>query len=194
MMFKIMQWSSGAVAMLLLAACQTMPSKPIAWQAGNHDKLQFNASGRLAVKQQDKGSYANFDWDGNGKMQTLSVNTPLGNSVGELCQDSQGVVAAASNGETYRATNATELSQRLMGFAIPVESLDVWAHGYWQENEPHVVREDGRLEQAGWLIERQVDAQGQPKLLWIQNQQLSIRLVFNQYQAHSDNTDGACPR
>ena len=190
-----MRGSATAIVLTLLAACQTTPIKPSTWQAGSRDALNFNASGRLAVKQNDKGSYANFDWDSNGKMQQLSVNTPLGNTVGELCQDSSGVVATASNGETYQAATANELSGRLMGFAIPVESLDLWAHGYYAYNQPHTVDEQGRLLQAGWKIERQVDAEGHPRLLVLDNQQLSIRLAFNDYQAGGSAADSTtCQR
>ena len=190
-----MRGSATAIVLTLLAACQTTPIKPSTWQAGSRDALNFNASGRLAVKQNDKGSYANFDWDSNGKMQQLSVNTPLGNTVGELCQDSSGVVATASNGETYQAATANELSERLMGFAIPVESLDLWAHGYYADNQPNTVDEQGRLLQAGWKIERQVDGEGHPRLLVLDNQQLSIRLAFNDYQAGGSAADSTtCQR
>ena len=190
-----MRGSATVIVLTVLAACQTTPIKPNVWQAGSRDALNFNASGRLAVKQNDKGSYANFDWDSNGKMQQLSVNTPLGNTVGELCQDSSGVVAIASNGETYQAATASELSERLMGFAIPVESLDLWAHGYYADNQPHTVDEQGRLLQAGWKIERQVDAEGHPRLLVLDNQQLSIRLAFNDYQTGASALDSStCQR
>ena len=186
------QWLRGSATVLVLtvlAACQTAPIKPTVWQAGSRDALNFVASGRLAVKQNEKGSYANFDWDSNGRMQQLSVNTPLGNTVGELCQDGTGVVATASNGEVYQAATASELSERLMGFAIPVESLDLWAHGYYAENTPHTVDEQGRLLQAGWKIERQTDGEGHPRLLVLDNQQLSIRLAFNDYQTGASEAD-----
>ena len=186
------RWLRGSATVLVLtvlAACQTAPIKPTVWQAGSRDALNFVASGRLAVKQNEKGSYANFDWDSNGRMQQLSVNTPLGNTVGELCQDGTGVVATASNGEVYQATTASELSERLMGFAIPVESLDLWAHGYYAENTPHTVDEQGRLLQAGWKIERQTDGEGHPRLLVLDNQQLSIRLAFNDYQTGASEAD-----
>ena len=190
-----MRGSATVIVLTLLAACQTTPIKPSTWQAGSRDALNFNASGRLAVKQNDKGSYANFDWDSNGKMQQLSVNTPLGNTVGELCQDSSGVVATASNGETYQAATANELSERLMGFAIPVESLDLWAHGYYADNQPHTVDEQGRLLQAGWKIERQVGGEGHPRILVLDNQQLSIRLAFNDYQTGASALDSStCQR
>ena len=186
------RWLRGSATVLVLtvlAACQTAPIKPTVWQAGSRDALNFVASGRLAVKQNEKGSYANFDWDSNGRMQQLSVNTPLGNTVGELCQDGTGVVATASNGEVYQAVTASELSERLMGFAIPVESLDLWAHGYYAENTPHTVDERGRLLQAGWKIERQTDGEGHPRLLVLDNQQLSIRLAFNDYQTGASEAD-----
>ena len=186
------RWLRGSATVLVLtvlAACQTAPVKPTVWQAGSRDALNFVASGRLAVKQNEKGSYANFDWDSNGRMQQLSVNTPLGNTVGELCQDGTGVVATASNGEVYQAATASELSERLMGFAIPVESLDLWAHGYYAENTPHTVDEQGRLLQAGWKIERQTDGEGHPRLLVLDNQQLSIRLAFNDYQTGASEAD-----
>ena len=186
------RWLRGSATVLvltILTACQTAPIKPTVWQAGSRDVLNFVASGRLAVKQNEKGSYANFDWDSNGRMQQLSVNTPLGNTVGELCQDGTGVVATASNGEVYQAATASELSERLMGFAIPVESLDLWAHGYYAENTPHTVDEQGRLLQAGWKIERQTDGEGHPRLLVLDNQQLSIRLAFNDYQTGASEAD-----
>ena len=186
------RWLRGSATVLVLtvlAACQTAPIKPTVWQAGSRDALNFVASGRLAVKQNEKGSYANFDWDSNGRMQQLSVSTPLGNTVGELCQDGTGVVATASNGEVYQAATASELSERLMGFAIPVESLDLWAHGYYAENTPHTVDEQGRLLQAGWKIERQTDGEGHPRLLVLDNQQLSIRLAFNDYQTGASEAD-----
>ena len=186
------RWLRGSATVLVLtvlAACQTAPIKPAVWQAGSRDALNFVASGRLAVKQNEKGSYANFDWDSNGRMQQLSVSTPLGNTVGELCQDGTGVVATASNGEVYQAVTASELSERLMGFAIPVESLDLWAHGYYAENTPHTVDEQGRLLLAGWKIERQTDGEGHPRLLVLDNQQLSIRLAFNDYQTGASEAD-----
>ena len=193
-----MMWGKLGAALLLvgvLSACQSMAPMVGAWQSGTRENLQFATSGRLAVKQNDKGSYANFDWQSNGQVQQLSVNTPLGNTVGQLCQDALGVVAQASNGETFQAASASELSERLMGFAIPVQSLDFWAHGYWDARETHAIDAQGRLLQSGWRIERQVDANGAPRMLLLNNAQLSIRLLFTDYEASAQElTQSACER
>ena len=66
----------------------------------------FSADGRLAVKVEGKGSYANFDWTYQNAVQTIDVNTPLGNTVGQLCQDSEGVLAVDSKGKVYQAETA----------------------------------------------------------------------------------------
>ena len=78
----------------------------------------FSADGRLAVKVEGKGSYANFDWTYQNAVQTIDVNTPLGNTVGQLCQDSEGVLAVDSKGKVYQAETAEELSRQLLGFAF----------------------------------------------------------------------------
>ena len=70
----------------------------------------FAAGGRLAVKVNEKGSYANFDWTHQNQVQTIDVNTPLGNTVGQLCQDGQGVLAVDGKGQVYQAASAEALS------------------------------------------------------------------------------------
>ena len=93
---------SSVAALLLLAAC-AQPNLPQqnSWQAAEQVQ-DFSADGRLAVKVEGKGSYANFDWTYQNAVQTIDVNTPLGNTVGQLCQDSEGVLAVDSKGKVYR--------------------------------------------------------------------------------------------
>ena len=84
----------------------------------------FAAGGRLAVKVNEKGSYANFDWTHQNQVQTIDVNTPLGNTVGQLCQDGQGVLAVDGKGQVYQAAKADALSEQLRGYALPLPYLD----------------------------------------------------------------------
>ena len=70
-----------------------------------------------------------FDWTYQNAVQTIDVNTPLGNTVGQLCQDSEGVLAVDSKGKVYQAETAEELSRQLLGFALPVQYLHIWADG-----------------------------------------------------------------
>ena len=95
-------------AALLLAACTSLGTQMSA-ESWRDDAAtpEFEASGRMGVKENERGSYANFDWLRTAAVQLFEVKTPLGNSVGRLCQDSGGVQAVASDGQVYRAATTT---------------------------------------------------------------------------------------
>jgi len=139
----------------------------------------FTADGRLAVKVEEKGSYANFDWSYQNQVQTISVNTPLGSTVGQLCKDNQGVLAVDSKGRVYQAETAEELSNKLLGYELPVQYLHIWADGKRVANAPYKILPDGRLEQFDWTISRTLNSSGQPKTLQLENAKFNIRLVFD---------------
>ena len=79
-------------AALLLAACTGLGTQMSA-ESWRDDAAtpEFEASGRMGVKENERGSYANFDWLRTAAVQLFEVKTPLGNSVGWLCQDGGGV-------------------------------------------------------------------------------------------------------
>lgn len=168
-----------AAAMLLAACAQTKIPQSNEWLPAA-DAADFSADGRLAVKVEQKGSYANFDWLYQNQVQTINVNTPLGNTVGQLCQDKKGVLAVDGKGRVYQAATAEELSSQLLGFELPVQYLHIWADGKRAAGEPYQVFSDGRLQQMGWTIRRTVGENNQVKVLFLENSKLSVRLVFDE--------------
>ena len=141
----------------------------------------------------EKGSYANFDWTHQNQVQTIDVNTPLGNTVGQLCQDGQGVLAVDGKGQVYQAANAEALSEQLLGYALPVQYLDVWANGQWVKNAPYQILADGRLQQFEWTITRRLKEDGTPRILQLESPKLSLRLVFDQITySKSSGAAGQC--
>lgn len=184
-------WGAAAV----LAACSHTHSsrQPGPWRAADPDtEAVFHSRGRLAVKREDKGSYAHFEWHNGRRVQHIDVNTPLGNTVGVLCRDAAGLIAAGSDGRQYRAADAEELSGQLLGFALPLDYLPLWASGFWAPGVGHEILPDGRLRQSGWLIERRLAADGHtPRLLVLENRQLNIRLVFDRFEPVAENDETA---
>ena len=175
-------------ALLMLAACaQPHMAGKESWRAQT-DIPDFAADGRLAIKMNEKGSYANFDWTYQNQVQTIDVNTPLGNTIGQLCQDRQGVLAVDSKGKKYQAAIPQQLSEQLLGFALPVQYLHVWANGQWVANAPYQLLPDGRLQQFEWTITRSLNTDGTPKILLLESSRLTLRLVFDQmeYARHAD--------
>lgn len=180
--------SLSVLAALLLAACAQprMPQQTDWPQADNTG--DFTAEGRLAVKTEGKGSYANFDWAYQNQVQTINVNTPLGNTVGQLCQDKQGVLAVDNKGQVYHAQTAEQLSRRLLGFELPVQYLHIWANGKRVPDAPYQILSDGRLQQFDWTISRTLNQSGYTRVLLLESAKLSVRLVFDEINAQPEPT------
>lgn len=160
------------------------------WRAGTPTETQaFDSSGRLAVVDEGKGSYANFNWQSLSQVQTIEVNTPLGNSVGVLCRDQFGVIAEDNHGQITTAASVEELSQNLLGFALPFDHLNQWVQGYWITNQPHKILPDGSLQQSGWIIHRDLLKENHyPRIVKLNNQRFEIKLVFDQFSPTAENT------
>ena len=169
---------------LLLTACPSH-TPPSQWQPSKQAQ-NFTATGRLSVKQNDKGSYGNFDWTRTPAVETININTPLGNTIGQLCQDPKGVIASDANGKTYQAATPEQLSQQLLGYQIPIQYLHTWANGAYLPNQPHSTEADGSLNQLGWNISRTTHPDGTPHILQLKNNQLTIRMVISEIAPTSD--------
>ncbi|PIT60020.1 lipoprotein insertase outer membrane protein LolB [Snodgrassella alvi] len=186
------------VLSLVLSACSSLVQKKVTtasdWQASNEQTVSsFDSSGRLAIKDQGKGTYANFSWQNLGAVQTIEVKTPLGNSVGILCRDNIGVIAEDSKGQIITATSIEELSQRMLGFALPFDHLNQWVQGYWIADEPYQLLPDGKLKQSGWIIQRQLqNSSRNPRIIQLNNARFDIRLVFDEYTDTASQISSQC--
>ncbi|WP_308024721.1 lipoprotein insertase outer membrane protein LolB [Neisseria oralis] len=176
----------SAAAVTVLAAC-SQPKLPE--QADWSESVQvpdFTADGRLSVKVEEKGSYANFDWTYQNQVQTISINTPLGSTLGQLCQDGEGVLAVDSKGKKYQAPTAEELSGRLLGYNLPVQYLHIWANGKRVAGAPYQIDSEGRLQQFQWTISRTLKSDGKPRVLLLESPKLTLRLVFDEMNFTKD--------
>lgn len=190
-MIRFLSWKRCFVqtvaigATVILAACATPSEKNTLdrnalWPL-SQNKPSFEASGRLAVKYEGKGSYANFNWLNTKQVQIIEINTPIGSTVGTLCQDQQGVIAQNSQGEVFEDADAESLSKRLVGFQIPLQYLPIWAQGQ-RVDAPYQISPDGVLQQFSWNIRRTLKNDGSIKTLQLHNPNLNIRLIFDRFE------------
>ena len=148
----------------------------------------FEANGRIGIKMQQTGHNASFDWTRQNQVETLDINTPLGNTVGQLCRDKTGVIATDYKGRQYTADTPEALSRQLLGYPLPLQHLSVWANGEWVKGIPHRFGTEGQLQQLGWLIRREANEDGSARILQLENGQLTLRMVFTQYQTLADDS------
>ncbi|WP_274570909.1 outer membrane lipoprotein LolB [Neisseria leonii] len=177
----------AAAAVLLLAACAVpRPQSAANWQP-QRGSAGFSAVGRLSAQKDGTGFHASFDWNRQNGVETIDINTPLGNTVGSLCQDRLGALAVDAAGRRSEAADARQLSGRLLGVTLPVEYLRVWAHGQWVEGVPHQILPDGSLRQQEWTVRRSLNAAGGIRLLEVAGNQMSLRLVFDSMETAADD-------
>lgn len=186
------------ICALILSACSNLTSVKRAtisdWQTSDiTTSTEFDSSGRLAIIDNGKGSYANFNWQSLRTMQTIEVNTPLGNSVGVLCRDQEGVIAEDSHGQIIKASNIEELSQRLLGISLPFDHLNQWVQGHWIAGETHKILANGSLQQSGWIIQRQMlKDSNTPRIVQLNNTRFKIKLVFDEYAEATTDSLAQC--
>lgn len=175
---------------LFLAACSLnhVPKHNTEWRE-QRDWRVFEAEGRIGVQIQERGQTAHFDWIRRNGVETLNVNTPIGTTVGQLCQDAEGVLAVDSGGQVYFAESAETLSRNLLGYALPAQYLLVWANGEWVKGVPYELHQDGSLNQSGWRIGREADERGLARILMLENEQLILRMVFSESRREEGRTD-----
>ncbi|QRN41410.1 MAG: lipoprotein localization factor LolB [Neisseriaceae bacterium] len=182
----------------LISSCTSIPNKNIVWQSYHDQKIDFKAFGRLSIKIDHRGSHGNFDWNNqhSRSFSIIDINTPIGNTIGQLCKDFIGVIAENNKGEIFTGNNASELSEKLLGFQVPIDYLDLWINGYASTQSPYNTS-GNKLYQNNWTIERILDKNQKPKTILLQGNGLSITLFFDQFSKSDNlqhkNQDLICP-
>ena len=180
---------------VLLSACSHIeqPPRSTPWLPENTPP-NFHTTGKLSIKNDQQGFQAGFAWDNASWVKMIDITTPLGSTVGRLCQDEMGATAQNAKGQVFQAKTAGELAYRLTGQEIPLDYLDVWAMGRYSFDEPHQILPNGHLIQAGWTIERTADEKNAPRRLILQRQNLKITIVFKHFNANYRTEYSQCPR
>lgn len=154
-----MRRPAAALALLLLGACTSLPPQATA---------ERNYAGRfsLAVTREatndDEGHRA---WSGRFSLAvgaqalTLDLVSPLGSTIARIETDShEARLLVPDNGSVRveRGTDAQALSQRVLGWSLPIAGMPDWVEGHPAPARPYrtLPQEDGkdRFEQDGWTV------------------------------------------
>lgn len=187
--FRLPEKSISILFALILTACASTPTEHTPWQVAQ-GITPFQAAGRLAIKADSKGSYAAFDWLRTPNTQIIHIKNPLGQRMGTLCQDTQGFIAQDNRGNIIQAATAAKLSEQLTGFAIPLDSLDIWLLGHYHPNKPYHIK-NNVLHQSGWQIQRET-REKKPYKLTLNRPNLHIRLIIDTFNTTQSNHEPLC--
>lgn len=138
-------------AATLVAACASFEPRP------PDGPLEFQLTGRLAARYESESFTGNVTWSHAQQGDEMLISTPMGQGVARIVRDARGVVLRTAEPREYRAADAETLTQKVLGFRLPLAGLGDWVRARPSAGEFQAERTpEGRLQslqQRGWRIE-----------------------------------------
>ena len=149
-----------------LAACAQVELKP------PEGPLEFSLAGRIAARSGKEAFTGNIAWRHARGGDEMLITTPTGQGVAQIIRQGDAVVLKTSEPREYRAADSEELTQRVLGFRLPIEGLAESVQG----------KPSPSLEGRGWKVEYQeFDDQRRPTRLRLTNAGAEVRLAIHQW-------------
>jgi outer membrane lipoprotein LolB len=170
------------VSALLAGACAELQLRLPA------DEPQFEIAGRIAVRYREEASSGNIAWRHGLSGDEVLITTPLGQGVARIVRGPGGVTLYTPDGEAHQAADAESLTERVLGFRLPLDGLSEWILGRRGPGEAIEQRDArgrlSRLQQSGWSIEYQAwsEAGDRPARLKLSYPGLELRLAIGEWK------------
>jgi outer membrane lipoprotein LolB len=163
---------------LFVCACAQVELKPPA-------RVEFDLLGRIAARYGTEAFTGNLNWRHAATGDELLISTPLGQGIARIVREGDAVQLTTAEGKTYRAPDAESLTERTLGFRLPLEGLADWVQGHASAGSEARIDKgaDGRLrslEQRGWKVEYQQYEDARPSLMRLTYQGVELRLAISQ--------------
>lgn len=150
----------------LLAACAQVEIKP------PEGPLEFSFTGRIAARYGKESFTGNVAWRHARSGDELLISTPTGQGVAQIVRQGDAVLLKTAEPREYRDSDPEALTERVLGFRIPIDGLADWVQG----------KPSPQLEARGWKVEYQErDAQGRPTRMRLTYEGIELRLAISQW-------------
>ena len=116
-----MKLAAGALALVLIAACATVPR-------AERDARPFDLLGRVLVAYSGGAVSANMRWQ-HAAQDEIWLMTPTGQTVAHIVDSGASAVLTRADQKTYRAGSVEALTQQALGWALPLSLLQYWVRG-----------------------------------------------------------------
>lgn len=157
--FSVGRWLACAALAIALAGCAGTAGRPDGTPSvGRNELTYFLLEGRFALHQAAQNAAGRLRWRHLGTSDELLLSTPFGQGLAEISASAQGATMTTSDGKRYEASDAATLTERILGYALPLERMADWVRGNAGDGSPGQIERDpnGRLSRrwdAGWTIE-----------------------------------------
>ena len=147
---------SSLVLLLALAGCATTPGAPVLQRPAQPELAPFAFNGRVAVRHNGERTSAGLRWTHRGAEDEILLLAPLGQTVARIFSDAHGVLLETS-GKTYAEKDAETLTERVLGWHLPLSGLRYWVLALPAAGSDAVIERAANkqinvLRQDGWEI------------------------------------------
>ncbi|HEY5897004.1 MAG TPA: outer membrane lipoprotein LolB [Burkholderiales bacterium] len=154
-------------ALFVLCSCAQVPLRPPG------PNVDFDLLGRIAARYGSEAFTGNVAWRHARGGDEMLISTPLGQGVARIVREGDAVQLTTAEQKEYRAPDTESLTERVLGFRLPLEGLADWVQG----------RPAPALESRGWKVEYlERDAQGRPALMRLRYQGIELRLAISEWR------------
>lgn len=149
-----------------MAACSSLPAPPLSQVASpaaqqRMQRLaavqQFSLQAKLAVQYNGKGYTARLEWQHAAQEDQMRIFSPLGQQVALIHRTAQSVTLTDQRGQQHEASDVASLTERLLGWHLPLAGLSQWVLGIPHPASPFQASyldsgEPATLTQDNWQI------------------------------------------
>jgi outer membrane biogenesis lipoprotein LolB len=145
-------WFRRTISVLVLAAIAGCAS-PTMPPPSPDDGPVHNWSGRFAASwilssgADTERASGSFQLRQQRDTVRLEVYSPFGQTLARASSSAQGATLETSNGKSYQAENPEILTERVLGWRIPVASLPLWLRELGNQQQPKTSFTD-----SGWAV------------------------------------------
>jgi len=180
-----------AVLAVVVVGCASTPlAPPMAVPSGPDEP--FAIDGRLSARRGNDAIAVAFAWTHASPRDEIVITTPLGGAVAELTGDAstRRVEVRTADGRRDEAGDWAALTERTVGFPLPLAGLAFWARGTAHAGAPHTAEIDaagrvGVLWQDGCEIVYAYadDSTRRPAQLRLSCHDLELRIVIDRWRS-----------
>lgn len=170
------------VLSVLLAGCASLPETT---QVGPPTD-GFELIGRVAVRHGDEGTSGRIVWRHGPDFDEMLIASVLGQGIARITRRHGSVELVTADHGEYQAAEAESLTERVLGWRLPLGGLPDWVQGRPDPAYPAMLVRDAQsrlseLEQNGWRIRYQEYQGARPLRLQMSHNDLEIRLIVDKW-------------
>jgi len=167
-------------AALVATACAHVELRP-------PEVVDFELLGRIAARYGKDAFTGNVPWRHAGGGDEMLISTPLGQGVARIVREGEAVQLTTADGKEFHAPDSESLTERTLGFRLPLEGLADWVRGQPSPDSPARLDKgpDGKLhslEQRGWKVDYQQYERDRPALMRLTYQGIEMRLAISEWK------------